>query len=247
MALRDKCHDLVEVGDLADDSVRSIFFPRLVSTENQLEAVRRLCGGRALLLQKLAAALDALGPEVSAEKAEDEFLVRTGKSRALAEDSSSLEIDALTVKQDRFFEELGSDSCFAEEINQFEDAINSAEASFDVLTVEDPRLGKIFFLETIAQLTVALVKIGAVTVRGQVNDLKHPVLVKLLQADILSVRWAPQPMLIPQSTLTLRLLQSFVHARLEELSLIDRARYNVGLLKNRVEIRKKLDDVVFLV
>ena len=25
VALKDKCHDLVEVGDLADDSVRSIF------------------------------------------------------------------------------------------------------------------------------------------------------------------------------------------------------------------------------
>ena len=246
--VKERCDALIEVGDLSEDSVRSLLLPRLISTEHQLDAIKRVCGGRPALLEKLATALDALGPEVAAEKAEDAYLVKTGKTRALASDSSSLEIDALTVKQDRLLEELGSDSsCFADDINRFEDAINSAKSAFEEMTVEDAVLGRVFFLETISQLLTALTKLGAVSVRGPLLELRHPVLVKLLQTDILSVRWTPQPMLIAQSTLTLRLLDSFVHATLEEMSLFERSRYNMVLLKNRVQIRKKLDDVVFLV
>jgi hypothetical protein len=72
-------------------------------------------------------------------------------------------------------------------------------------------------------------------------DIAHPVILGLLNANILSIGWIPFPRIVAESPLKLFLLDSWYSAQLEAMSLHERAQYNLILLKNRVHLERQLE------
>jgi hypothetical protein len=245
--LKEKCDGVIEVGELSEESVRALLFPKLTQTEPQLTAVIKLCGNRPGLLKKIAAALDALEPAALAQRAEEDHMVKTKQWRALPADSSKLEIDLLGLMRDSLLEEAGADTgAFSSDFEAFQSAISQVSDACGETTAENPVLGKVFFLESLSQIQAALKKTSSLCLRLPVLDVRHPILVKLIQANLLGLRWQPQPVLTAQSVLISNYLDAYVHGSLEGLSVSQRVQYNLVLLRSRHEIRAKLNDAVIL-
>ena len=232
MALKDSGPiGIVEVDDFSQKVVSEIFVPKLAN-DIQLEAVLRVCGGRPSLLQKIAGALDDLEPAWREEQAEIAALVMSGKKQALREDSQKLEIDGLTVSRDRLLQTIGGPkSVFNLEFTEFEKQCQHLMPSADESVLET-----VFRMESIRYIVRALRRSGSILVTKDPSDLNHPVLLSLLKANFVTIKFLPATRIVPSNNLVLEYLDAWLTVQDENRSFAERAIYNTHLIKHRREI-----------
>jgi hypothetical protein len=75
-------------------------------------------------------------------------------------------------------------------------------------------------------------------------DIAHPIILGLLEANILMVHWLPTPRLAIENPIKLFLLEAWYAANLESHSLTDRVNYNFIMTRNKLHLEKQLDKLV---
>ncbi|EER17863.1 hypothetical protein Pmar_PMAR000335 [Perkinsus marinus ATCC 50983] len=74
-----------------------------------------------------------------------------------------------------------------------------------------------------------------------VADIRHPVVVGMLHANLLSCKWKPVPRVQVATVLTRRLLLDWADSEFDAMSAIDKAKYNLTAMRNRKDIINQVD------
>jgi hypothetical protein len=211
-----------------------------VSSEIQMQCILDTVGGHPGNLQRIHDALMALLPKYLTEKAQVEYEIRTGKRSAPSAETRMLEVDALSVERDKVVAELGSQySVLAEEGERF--LIRMREVEHEVLSqTSDDLTARLFLLESVRYVRDKLKVPGFLPVKVNFGDIKHPVVQSFLRHEILYPGFVPLPRLVCESTLTRKFLDAWVNAKGEELSLVQRAKYNALLMSHRHEVVRRM-------
>lgn len=242
--------EIIQIPDLPKEAVKAVFVPSLLSDEVHIDTVYSICGGRVGLLEKLVGPLNVLLEEQRLLDQEQEQRYRAGKEARPSTESKELQVDPLLYKREVALRESLIDGPFKPEVEQFNSQMENAIREFQPLSQLRDSLGRIEFevlvCESVRNIVNTLSQSGCLPIpAGKAPlDIAHPVVLALLDANVLMVDWLPTTRLVIESPIKLLLLEAWYTARLETLPVTDRARYNLTMLKNRTNLQKQLEKLV---
>ena len=243
-------HQIIQVPDLPKEAVRALFVPALLSDDVHVDLVYSMCGGRVGLLEKLVAPLNVLNEEQRLLDQEQEQRYRSGKEIRPSTESKELQVDPLIFKREVSLRESMIDGALNPDALNFDAAMrrmltefgpleelreSMAETEFNVVVGETIRL----IVSKLAQSSYLAIPAGHSPL-----DIAHPVVLGLMDANILMINWLPTPRLMIESPLKLFLLEAWYAARLESQSLTERAHYNLLMARNKLHFEKQLEKLV---
>ena len=248
--LSDSPNEIIQIPDLPKEAVKAVFVPSLLSDEVHVETVYSICGGRVGLLERLVNPLNLLVEEQRLLDQEQEQRYRAGKEARPSTESKELQVDPLLYKREVALRESLIDGPFRPEVEEFNAQMEHAIREFQPLSQLRESLGRIEFevlvCESVRIIVNTLSQSGCLPIpAGKAPlDIAHPVVLALLDANILMVDWLPTTRLVIESPIKVLLLEAWYTARLETLPVTDRARYNLTMLKNRTNLQKQLEKLV---
>lgn len=241
---------IIHVPDLPKEAVRAVFVPTLLSDDVHVDLVYSMCGGRVGILEKLVAPLNLLTEEQRIQEQEQEQRYRSGKEIRPSSESKELQVDPLIFKREVSLREsiidgpLRSDAAdfnLAMEamLTEFEPLVelraSMTNTEFDVLVGETIRL----IASKLSQSSYLAIPAGRSPL-----DISHPIILGLLDANILMVHWLPTPRLAIENPIKLFLLEAWYASNLESHSLTNRVHYNFIMTRNKLHLEKQLDKLV---
>jgi hypothetical protein len=231
--------NLIEISDLPIEAVNSVFIPNLLNDEVHTDSIYSITGGRMGLLERLVAPLNVMVEEKRLADMKQEHQYKSGKENRPSAESKALAMDPLIHKKDvMIMNSIMEKNSYLKESEEFQEKMDKIMEKFDH-KIEN----KLILLETIQLIVNNLKNSKYLIIPSHLSplDINHPVVTSLLEENIVMVNWLPYPRLVIENPIYLLLLDSFVSGELEALSLADRARYNLVLMKNKTHIAKQLE------
>ena len=243
-------NEIVRVPDLPFEAVKAVFVPSLLSDDAHVHALFELCGGRVGLLEKVVTPLNILNEEQKVLNQEQEQRYRSGAENRPSSESKDLQVDPLIFKREVALRESLVTGVFKSEVDNFEESKGNMISQFEPIAslrngMTDMEF-KVFICESLRAVTDMLTSNGflAIPAGKQPLDIAHPVVLGLLNANILMVNWAPVARIEIESPLKLFMLKTWYSACLDGLSLTQRMRYNSILARNCVHLKRQLEKLV---
>jgi hypothetical protein len=238
---------IIQVGDLPKEAVKAIFVPSLLSDDVHVEALYRIIGGRVGSLQRLLSPLNLLNEEQRVADEEQEQRYRSGKENRPSAESKELQVSPLVYRREVALRESLVSGILKEDVDLFESKMNSLMNESNVLVPLKQCLSpvelNVLLNETIRLLVGQLERSGSLPLPSDLSplDLAHPVILALLESNILMIEWLPFPRLVTESQLKLFLLGTWQSSQLEAMTAFDRAQFNLCRMNNRVHLEKQLE------
>jgi len=234
----------VEVEEWAKELAKQIVLPKVSNDEEAFESIWLAAGGNGALLRKLVervstARVQQARVERQAERETDE----EKRLRELGEDPTVTTERKTTKMEDALLDVNEQD--LGEEVVRFEWAMNQVLASPAMLDFRSSLNNEAHFQVLLCETIRELCKKPHVAARdpSSLLDITHPILIALLDANLLYPRFQPFPRLTIVSTLHRRLLLSFCDNQYRQLSGRERVEYNVNLWLQRKKIFHALQNM----
>ncbi|KAF4733912.1 hypothetical protein FOZ63_010045, partial [Perkinsus olseni] len=102
---------------------------------------------------------------------------------------------------------------------------------------------KVIVLESVRHIVKRCTRDGGIVVPAGLTlaDIRHPVVVGMLHANLLSCKWKPVPRVQVTNVLTRRLLLDWADSEFDAMTPIDKAKYNLTAMRNRKDIINQVD------
>ena len=242
--------NVIEVPDLPKEAVKAVFVPSLLSDDVHVETVYSLCGGRVSLLQKLVSPLNLLNEEQRLIDQEQEQKYRSGKENRPSAESRELQVSPLVYKREVALRDSLVQGVLKADADDFQAKMDRVVDGFAPLVAARETISetefKVLVCESIRQITTTLRTAACIPLPAGASPLEiaHPVILALLDANILTVSWVPAPRIVIESPLKLFLLESWCSAELDAMSLPQRTQYNLSLMRNKLNLHKQLEKLV---
>lgn len=238
---------IVEVSDFPKEAVKAVFVPSLLTDDVHVDALYSICGGRVALLEKIVPPLNLLNEEQRMEDIKQEQLYKTGREARPSNESKELQISPLVYKREVAMRDALVEGVLKPDVDQFQQDMDRMLKGFGPLVELEgtmtPMEIQVLVGESIRIIASRLRKSACMPLPSELSplDIAHPVILGLLDVNILSIGWIPFPRIVAESPLKLFLLDSWYSAQLEAMSLHERAQYNLILMKNRVHLERQLE------
>ncbi len=238
---------ITEVEDLPKEAVKRIFCPSLLSDETQVDVLFDICGGRPAALEKLIVPLNILNEEQKIENMKQEQKYKSGKENRPSAESKELQLDPLIHKKDVLIRDLLVDGALAESSDQFMETMDNLAETSESLKELKRNASKTDFQvllgESARNISACIRKNGYLAIPSNLSplDIAHPVVLALLQTNILTVKWLPYPRIVVGDPLNLFMLETWTASKDESMNMCERIQYNAVLLKNRKHLIRQLE------
>ncbi|KAF8820688.1 hypothetical protein IE077_002918 [Cardiosporidium cionae] len=239
---------IIQIPEWTKAMARAAFIPSLLDSESLFESIWEAVGGNVKLLEKIASDLRIQKLQLDAEqmkyahneKGEEMLLKDVGFDYAdLTTKSSFKELLELqkTLKLNALIRNL-PEKTLRSDVLQFEWKMNQF---FSLKLIEDLRLqmqNSISFYSTVFE-TIRLLLHQPYTYCQDVEAMKHPIILGLLDVNILTVAFLPTRFSITDR-FTYNLLRSYLELHYESLSWRDKMRYTTTTWINRKAYKNAL-------
>ena len=239
--------NVIEVADLPKEAVKAVFVPSLLSDQEHVDALYSIVGGRMALLERLVPPLAILNEEQKIEDQKQEQRYKAGKENRPSNESRELQISPLVYRREVTLCESLVNGVFKEDVDRFHQDMNMLLTRFGPLVDIRERMNetefKVLVGESVRIIASKWDQTGCIPLPTGMSplDIAHPVVLGLLNANILQLNWLPFSRIVAESPLKAFLLNSWYSAQLEAMSLTERARYNLISMKNRLNLEKQLE------
>jgi hypothetical protein len=241
---------IVRVPDLPTEAVKAIFVPSLLSDDTHVNTLLELCGGRIGLLERVIDPLNILNEEQRLQNEEHEQRYRSGTENRPSAESKDLQVDPLIYKREVTLRDSIVNGVFKDEVEKLKTEIDEVIAGFEPLSNLRGSMSemefKVLICESVRTITEVLENNSFMAIPAGKSplDIAHPVVLGLLNANILMSNWAQVARIEAESPLKLFMLKSWYSACIDELSLHERINYNRIHSKNHVHLKRQLEKLV---
>lgn len=239
--------NVIEVNDLPEEAIGSVFVPGLLSDSVQVDILNRVCGGRVGLLEKFFVPLTTMREQQKLKDMEQEQRYRSGKENRPSSESKELQVDPLLHQRDVALRDSLIDGVLSDESEKFtgvlDDVCNQTAALASIRDTFSPTEYKVFVIESIKAIFDKIRTQGSISLPASLSplDIAHPVILSLLEKGILMLRWVPYPRIVEASPSTTIQIDAWVTSQLEGLRIDERISYNMISMRNRIHIDRQLD------